>query len=117
MTEPVCAKPEACERKGRGRVCRRCNARAQMSARWTEPGFREHHAERLRELHRDPEFAAWLKGEARERMARLRARGIVGGRTIACGFVGQELDDYRTLRRKRFSPEEAAEIIARSRRA
>ena len=99
MSRPHCQQPSACQAKGAGH-CRSCNFKAVAKRLHADPEFKaadaERAAERMKRLNADPEFKA----------ARIRKLGL----------LPQEADEYRAIRRKGFSPVEAAGIVIASRR-
>ena len=95
MSRPHCQQPSACQARGAGH-CRSCNLKAVAKRLHADPEFKAANAERMKRLHADPEFKA----------ARIRKLGL----------LPQDADEYRAVRRKGFSPVEAAGIVIASRR-
>ena len=94
MARRNCKHPDACVAGARG-PCRKCS---DLSA----------HAERMRKLNADPEFAAAHAERAAERMRKLSAdkRGFA--------IPDHLRESYNLARRKGFSPREAIKIAEAS---
>src|SRR6185437_4616006 len=128
---PHCEQPDACVARGAGH-CRHCHfssvtkalhadpefraavsaaSSARMKALHADPEFRAAASARMKALHADPEFRAKVSAATSARMKALHAEKIK-----ALGLVADELDDWRAIRAKGFSREEAARIVIRSRR-
>lgn len=107
---PNCEAPDACAARGAGH-CRRCHFRSVAKALNADPEFRAKvsaaSSARMKELNADPEF----KAKTSARMKALNAEKIK-----SLGLRDHEVREWRAIRAKGFSREEAARIVICSRK-